>query len=111
MPIEVTARHESAGESVQAYARQKADELAENFSHVEHVHVILDAEKHRRIAEVIVQVKRHGRFESREEHDNIRTAIEEATGKVERQLRKLTEKVHDHKPSMKSAEADRLRNA
>jgi len=111
MSIEVTFRHMDVKEQIQAYAREQAGELAGEFPRVEHVHVILNYEKHeksRMIAHVVVQARNHIRVEAEEESDNMRTALDEAMEKVERQLRRLRDKVQDHKPAMKHGEA--LRN-
>lgn len=74
MPIEVTARHMQATDDLQDYARRKAQEILEDFPVIEHIHVIIDIEKHRKrhIAEVVLQVKRHGKVEAAESSDNLR---------------------------------------
>jgi len=107
MSIEITARHLDATETLQDYARGKAEEMLEAFPQVEHIHVILDMEKHRRMAEVVVQGKRHVRVEAQVSSDEFQPSIDQAFDKVETQLRKHTDKVHDHKPSMKQAERTR----
>jgi putative sigma-54 modulation protein len=109
MAIEITARHMSATQDVQNYARQKAEGLIADFPHVEHVHVILDVEKHRHIASVFVQARKHLRTESSESSDRIITSIDKAMDKIEKQLHKLREKIHDHKPAMKREEGERKR--
>ena len=101
MTIEITARHMHATKALQDYAERKAEELAEEFPRIEFVHVILDVEKHLRIAEVCVQARGHVRVETRQETDNLKVSIEQAFDKVEKQLRKLADKAHDHKPAMK----------
>ena len=99
MPIEVTARHMHATEDLQEYARSKAQELLETFHQIEHIHVILDIEKHghRHIAEVVTQVKHHGKMEAAESSDNLRVSIDLAIVHMEKQLRKLQGKVVDQK--------------
>jgi putative sigma-54 modulation protein len=105
MSVEVTARHLNTVGDVQDYARQRGERLREEFPRVEHVHIILNVEKYRQIAEVVVQAKNHGRMESAEDSDNLRVSVDRAVEKVEKQLRKLTEKVHDHKAAMKYEQA------
>lgn len=109
MPIEVTARHMHATDDLQAYARQKAKEILEDFPVLEHIHVVLDIEKHgkRHIAEVVLQVKRHGTMEATGLSDNLRTSIDLAFEKAQRQVGKLCEKVQDHKPGTKDIESGR----
>ena len=107
MPIEVTVRHMATPQQVQDYARRKAEELVEAFPRVEHIHVILDAEKRDLVAEFVVQGKNHIRAEAREAADNLGAAIDSAVEKVEKQLRRQRDKVQDHKPAMKHVEQKR----
>jgi ribosomal subunit interface protein len=103
MPIDVTSRHMRASGDLQDYAWRKAEELLEEFSLIEHIHVILDIEKHgkRHEAEVVLQVKRHGQFEAAESSSNLRISLDGAFEKVERQMRRLHDKVADLKVSVK----------
>jgi putative sigma-54 modulation protein len=109
MPIEVTARHESATNELQDYAKSKAEELLEAFPRIEHIHVILNAERHLCLAEAVVQSRNHTRVEAKGSSDNMRASIDMAVEKAEKQLRKIQEKVHDHKVVMKHVDADRMR--
>ena len=104
MAIEITVRHMNATQEVQSYARQKAEALVEDFPRIEHVHVILDVEKHRCLASVFVQAKQHVRAEAQESSDRMITSIDMATAKMEKQLSRLRDKIHDHKPAMKKTE-------
>ncbi len=96
MSIEVTTRHMNAPRA-KDYAREKADKLVEQFPRIEHVHVILDVEKHRYDAEVVVQAKNHIRVEASETHDDMWVAIDVAVDRAEKQLRKLRDKVQEHR--------------
>ena len=109
MPIEITARHMDATASVQESARSRAQIILDEFHQVENIHVILDVEKHRKIAELVVQVKRLGKIEARESSDSMGASLDLAVEKIEKQLRKLNEKQHDHHPAMKQSEAERRR--
>ena len=104
MPIEITASHMQASEGLQEYAREKAQQILEDFPRVEHVHVILDVEKHSHKAEVVVQARNHVHAEATESSENFRVSIDLAMDKIERQLRKLRDKVQDHKPAMRREE-------
>jgi putative sigma-54 modulation protein len=94
----------NATQDVQAYAHQKAEAIVADFPQVEHVHVILDVEKHRCMASVFAQAKRHARIEAQESSDRMITSIDLAMAKMEKQLSKLRDKTHDHKPAMKETE-------
>jgi putative sigma-54 modulation protein len=95
MSIEVTVRNEEVSRAAK-YAHTMAEALVEAFDSIEHIHVILDAEKRRRMAEVVVQGRHHLRIEASDEEDRIQVALEKAFEKTERQLRKLRDKITDH---------------
>lgn len=109
MSIEVTARHMHATDKIQDYARGKGQLLLDEFPRVEHIHFVLDVEKHRQIATVTVQAKNRIRTESRESSENMQASIDMAVEKLERQLRKLRDKVQDKSPAMKHVEMDKER--
>lgn len=96
MSIEVTARHMNAP-GAKAYAEEKAVKLQNQFPRVEHVHVVLDVEKHRHKAAFDVQAKNHIRVEAKETNDDMIAAIDVAVERAEKQLRKLRDKVQEHR--------------
>lgn len=104
MSIEVTVRHGENKEALQRYARERAEALMEEFPRVEHVHVILDEQKLNKVAEFVIQGKNHIRIGIKESAEVMRTAIDEAYTKSEAQLRRLRDKIQDHKPAMKMHE-------
>jgi putative sigma-54 modulation protein len=110
MSIEVTARHMHATDGLQDYAHRKAEEFLEDFPIIEHIHVILDIEKHRKrhIAEVVFRVKRHGSLEAAGASDNLRASIDMAFEKAQKQAGKLRDKIQDHKSAMKKGESRRV---
>ena len=112
MPIEITARHMHATDNLQTYAREQAEQMLEDFPIVEHIHVILDLEKHGILqkAEVVVQVKRHGTMEAAESSENFRASIDAAFEKASKQVQKVTDKGHDHKPAMKQKSEQKERS-
>jgi len=109
MSVEITARHMQSMPDIQAYANDRAAEIVTEFPRVEHVHVILDNEKHRYTAEVVIQARNHIRVEAAETSENIRTSLDVAVQKTTRQLRKLRDKIQDHKVVMKQSETERTR--
>ena len=109
MSIDVTVRHAEAMDDVQDYAQEKAQQIMDGFPRSEHVHVVLDVQKHLHIAEIQVQAGNHVRVDAEESSDNMRVSIDAATEKIEKQLRKLRDKVQDHTATMKHFEAERIR--
>jgi len=97
MSIEITARHMNSAPEAKAYAEEKATRLMDIFPRVEHIHVILDVEKHRHEAEIVIQAKNHIRVEASETSDDLVNSVDVAFERAEKQLRKLREKVQDHR--------------
>ena len=97
MSIEITARHMNSTPEAKAYAQEKSEKLMELFPRIEHIHVIMDVEKHRQEAEVVVQAKNHVHVEASETSDDLVNSLDVAFERAERQLRKLREKVQDHR--------------
>ncbi len=96
MSIEITARHMNATDA-KVHANEKAEKLKEVFPRVETVRVILDVEKHRCEAEVIVRGKNHIHVEASETQTEMIVAIDRAFDRAEKQLRKLRDKVQSHR--------------
>ena len=101
MSIDITVRHMSINVATQDYARQKAEELLAGFDILEHVHVILDHQKHSTFTEVVVSAKKHVNIEASATSEKIVISLDKAFSKVEKQLRKVVDKIHDHKVEMK----------
>lgn len=96
MDIQVTGRHMDITEAITNYARGKAEGELTPFSRVESVHVIMNVEKYRHIADVVVQAS-NLRVEGKVESDDMYNSIDGAMEKVVKQLRKAKEKVQSHK--------------
>ena len=97
MAIEITARHMKIGEEVQNYARDKSEGILANFPRVEHVHVILDHQKHLFVGEVVVQGRNHIRIEAEDSSDDIMKSLDTAFERAQKQLRKERDKVQEHR--------------
>ena len=110
MSVDITARHMEATPALQDYARRKAEGLMEDFPRVESVHVILDVQKHRHTAEIVVQAKAKFRSEAAETADNMKAAIDAAVEKTARQLSRRRDKVQDHKVAMRHTEIQKDRS-
>ena len=93
MSIEITARHLKISQDLQAFAREKAAGLMEEFPKIEFVHVVLDALRGQFMAEFVVQHKDLAKAEAAETCEDMTKAIDLACGKIEKQLRKHRDKV------------------
>lgn len=106
MSIEITIRHVDAGSWHKEYVNAIAEKLMGDFPRVEHIHVILDGQRHLKTAEFVVQGKNHIRFEAREDAETMRAAIDQCEDKIEKQLRKSRDKVQQHKSHVGLSELD-----
>ncbi len=108
MAIEITGRHMDVSETMKTYAENKALELNKEFSRIENIHVIMDVQKFRHLAEVLVQGA-HLRVEAQETSEAMYTSLDAAFEKVERQIRRVREKVqhaHRARPTLPEVEKE-----
>lgn len=97
MQISVTGRHVKITNSIKNYAYDSVAGKLGNYDRIENVHIILDIEKYRQIAEVVIQAKNHIRIEAKDLSEDMYVSIDGALEKAERQMHKLRDKVQDHK--------------
>ena len=101
MSIEVTVRHGHLSAATQGYAKEKAQDLLDRFPLAEGIHVVMDRENRSRVVEIAIQAKRHAHIEATgTSEENLRSAIDMAVERAERQLRKQHDKVRDHRPKV-----------
>lgn len=93
----VTARHFDLTPEIKAKAEGEMDSLARFFDRIISAEFVLDAERHRRSAELRVKVHAHT-LSGSAETDDIITAIAAATDKVTVQLKKFKGKLKDKDP-------------
>ncbi len=106
MQISVTGRHMDITDAIRTYAQDKVEgELAE-FPRVVNVHVILDIEKYRHLAEIVIQAANHIQVDARAESDDMYVSIDGAIDKASKQLRRLRDKVQSHKTREKLADIE-----
>ena len=97
MIVQFTARHFEASETLKESSVGRMKDLTKFYQNIISAHVILSAgRKNQRNAEVIVGTKKRP-ITARGRGDNIGTAVDKAFGRVERQLKKLNEKIKSHK--------------
>ena len=99
VPIKVTGRHISVTEAIKDYAVKKIENLHLDYPRIIDAQVILDVEKHRQFAEIILHCSNHITIEASHECDDLYAAIDEVIAKVARQMRKYKTKIlRDHRP-------------
>ena len=96
MKITITGRHLELDDDIRSYAEKKMHKAETYFDRIIEAHMILSAEKHRRIAEVTLNAKRVI-FHAQEETENIYASIDGVVEKVDTQIRRYREKLRDRK--------------
>jgi len=97
MQITVTGRHMEVTESLRDFAHERVEHELADFPRILHAHVILAIEKHRQMAEVVVQGPHHLRVEASDEATDMYAAITGAVDKTARQIERQMEKWQNHK--------------
>jgi putative sigma-54 modulation protein len=99
VPIKVTGRHVSVTEPIKDYATSKVEHLHLDYPRIIEAHVILDVEKHRHFAEVIMHCTNHITIEASHETDDMYASIDGVVAKVAQQMRKYKTKIlRSHRP-------------
>lgn len=95
MQINVTGHHVDVTDSLRKYVENKFSRLQRHFDNITNVHVILTVEKDRQKAEATVHVNKANLFANNVQ-ENMYSAIDGLTDKLDRQLKKHKEKITDH---------------
>jgi putative sigma-54 modulation protein len=99
VPIKVTGRHVSITEAIKSYAESKIENIHLDYPRIMEAHAILDVEKHRHLAEVVLHCSNHITIEASHECDDMYAAIDGVIAKIARQMRKFkTKLLRNHRP-------------
>ena len=99
VPVKVTGRHVSVTEPIKDYASCKIEHLHLDYPRIIEAHVILDVEKHRHFAEIILHCTNHITIEASNETDDLYASIDGAVAKIAQQMRKYKTKIlRNHRP-------------
>jgi putative sigma-54 modulation protein len=97
MEIRITARHEAkASQDLQDTINAEIGKLEKFYDKITSCHVILDKDGADKTVEITMSAQGH-QVVGNARAENIGKAIDEAVAKVERQLKKINEKVKNHK--------------
>ena len=100
-PVSVTGRHVAVTAAINDYAQKKIESLHLDYPRIIDAHVILDVEKYRHRAEIVLSCSNHISIEASEQCDDLYAAIDQAVGKIARQMRKhKTRLLRSHRPRM-----------
>ena len=98
-PVKVTGRHLHVTPAINDYVTRKIESLHLDYPKIIEAHVILEVEKYRHSAEVILVCSNHITIEACEETNDMYAAIDAAVDKICRQMRKYkTRLMKKHRP-------------
>ncbi|MBA3721368.1 MAG: ribosome-associated translation inhibitor RaiA [Parachlamydiaceae bacterium] len=93
--IQITGRHVQITEAMKAYAIEKASKIERFSDRIIDVNIILDIQKLEHRAEIILKVG-HTKIRGQGISDDMYVSIDKAATKIESQLRRYQEKLHNH---------------
>ncbi|MEZ5300818.1 MAG: ribosome-associated translation inhibitor RaiA [Verrucomicrobiales bacterium] len=88
LPITVTGRHVDVSDAMRDYATKKIEGLHLDYPKIIEAKAILDVQKNRHIAEVILFCANHITIEADSQTDDMYAAIDETMSKIARRMRK-----------------------
>ena len=95
MQINLTGHHLDITDSLRNYVFEKFERIGRHFDHINNVHVILQVEKLRQIAEAKLNVN-GGEIFANSESEDMYAAIDNLVDKLDRQVIKHKEKLIRH---------------
>jgi putative sigma-54 modulation protein len=98
-PIQVTGRHVSVTEAMKEYCRRRLACLHLDYPKIIEVQIIMDVQKYRHTAEVVLHCSNHITLEASAESDDMYVSVDEVVDKIARQMRKYkTRLMRHHRP-------------
>ncbi len=99
LPITVTVRHEQVTDALRDHAIKKIEGLHLDYPRIIEAKVILDVQRNRHIAEIILFCANHITIEAHTEGKDMYTALDETIEKIARRMRKhKTRLMKTHRP-------------
>src|SRR3954469_1064113 len=99
VPVKVTGRHVSITEAIKNYAISKVEHLHLDYPRIIEAQVILNVEKHRHFAEIVMHCNNHITIEATHETDDMYASIDGVVAKIAQQMRKYKTKImRTHRP-------------
>lgn len=97
MQIRITARHFQLTDALKEYAENEISQLEKYFDNIIDGHLILDTERYKQVAELMVKV--YGTvLTSKVKSEDMKVSIEKAVEKVATQLKKHVSKLKEKDP-------------
>ena len=86
--VTVTGRHLAITAAINDYAEKKIEGLHLNYPRIIEAHVILEVDKYRHRAEIVLICANHITIEASEESTDLYASMDQVTDKIARQMRK-----------------------
>lgn len=93
LPIQVTGRHVEVTEPIRDYAIKKVEGLHLDYPRIIEAQVVLDVQKYRHLAEVVLFCANHITIEASAESTDLYASIDEVMGKIAQQMRKYKTRI------------------
>jgi putative sigma-54 modulation protein len=87
-PITITVRHEQLTPSLKEHAEKKIESLHLDYPRIIEAKIVLDVQKNRHIAEIILYCANHITIEAESEDANMYAALDATIDKIARRMRK-----------------------
>ena len=100
MNITVTGRHLTITPAIDEYARKRVSNIHIDFPPILDAHYILEVEKFRQRAELVLHCGSHIHIEASAIHEDLYAAIDAVVDKAERQIRKYKTRIQTHRPRL-----------
>ena len=98
MNITITGRHLTITPAIEEYAKKRLAEIHIDFPRVLDAHYILEVEKFRQRAELVLHCGNHIHIEASDVETDLYAAIDKVVDKAERQIRKYKTRMQTHRP-------------
>jgi len=103
LPITVTGRHVTVTDAMREHAYKKIEGLHLDYPKIIEAKVILDVQKNRQKAEVVLHCANHITIEADTETEDMYASIDETMSKIARRMRKhKTRMLKSHRPRKQS---------
>ena len=95
MQIDLTGHHVEVTPALRGYVNEKMQKISRHFDHVISAHVVMTVEKHQNAAEATLLAAGKSLFATATDPD-MYAAIDSLVDKLDRQVRRYKERLHDH---------------
>lgn len=98
MEVSITGRHIEVTPAIREYAAKKLDHIGLSFPRILNAHFILEVDKFRHVAELILHCGNHITIEAREVSEDLYASLDRVVDKVARQMMKYKARIQNHRP-------------